>query len=202
MLLDNAVKARLMLLSHINAVKVPILNPNEFELWKMRIEQYFLKSNYSLWEVILNVDYPVPTRLVEDSISVAASVYAVCAKLPVSFLPNVDSLINAIDVYDLEEMDLRWQMAMLTMRARRFLQTIGRILGDNGPTYMGFDMSKVECYNCHKKGHFAKESRSPKNSRRNGATEPQRRTSYQAEEEPANFALMAFSPSSSSSDNE
>nr|GFA23833.1 hypothetical protein [Tanacetum cinerariifolium] len=111
-----------------------------------------------------------------DSVSVAASVSAVCAKLHVSFIPNIDSLSNAIDVDDLEEMDLRWQMAMLTMRARRFLQKTGRNLGDNGPTSMGFDMSKVECYNCHKKGNFARECRSLKDSRRNGATEPQRRT--------------------------
>nr|GFB97266.1 ribonuclease H-like domain-containing protein [Tanacetum cinerariifolium] len=81
-----------------------------------------------------------------------------------------------IDVDDLEEMDLRWQMAMLTMRARRFLQKTGRNLKANGPTSMGFDMSKVECYNCHRKGHFPKECRSPKDSRRNGAAEPQRRT--------------------------
>nr|GEX75762.1 hypothetical protein [Tanacetum cinerariifolium] len=182
-----------------------------------------------------------------DLISAAASVSAVCAKLPVSSLPNVDSLsnvviysffasqstspqldnedLNQIDIDDLEEMDLRWQMAMLTMRARRFLQKTGRNLGDNRPTSMGFDMSKVECYNCHKKGHFARECRSPKDSRRNGATEPQRRTvpvetsilnalvsqcdgigsydwSYQARKEPTKFALMAFSSSSSSSDNE
>nr|GFC47864.1 hypothetical protein [Tanacetum cinerariifolium] len=45
--------------------KLPILNPNEFDLWKMRIEQYFLITDYSLWEVILNGDPPVPTRLVE-----------------------------------------------------------------------------------------------------------------------------------------
>nr|GEU82077.1 hypothetical protein [Tanacetum cinerariifolium] len=160
-----------------------------------------------------------------DSLSADASVYVVCAKLPVSSLPNVDSLSNAIDVDDLEEMDLRWQMAMLTMRARRFLQKTGRNLGANGPTSMGFDMSKVECYNCHMKGHFVRECRSPKDSRRFGAAEPQRRTipvetitsnalvsqcggtgsydwSYQAEEEPANYALMTFSSSSSSSDNE
>nr|GFB99765.1 ribonuclease H-like domain-containing protein [Tanacetum cinerariifolium] len=47
------------------AAKLPILNPNEFDLWKMRIEQYFLMTDYSLWEVILNGDSPVPTRLVE-----------------------------------------------------------------------------------------------------------------------------------------
>nr|GEV28350.1 ribonuclease H-like domain-containing protein [Tanacetum cinerariifolium] len=37
-------------------------------------------------------------------------------------------------------------------------------------------MSKVECYNCHRKGHFARECRSPKDSRRTGVAEPQIRT--------------------------
>nr|GEZ84713.1 hypothetical protein [Tanacetum cinerariifolium] len=45
--------------------KLPILNPNEFDLWKMRIEQYFLMTDNSLWEVILNGDSPVPTCIVE-----------------------------------------------------------------------------------------------------------------------------------------
>nr|GEX91456.1 hypothetical protein [Tanacetum cinerariifolium] len=89
---------------------------------------------------------------------------------------------------------------------------------------MGFDMAKMECYNCHRKGHFARECRSPKDSRRTAVAEPQRRNvpvetltsnalvsqcdgtgtydwSYQADEEPTNFALMAFT-SNSSSDNE
>nr|GEV27625.1 hypothetical protein [Tanacetum cinerariifolium] len=72
---------------------------------------------------------------------------------------NTDSTTDSIDVDDLEEMDLRWQMAMLTIRARRFLQKTGRNLGDNRVTAMGLDMSKVECYNCHRKGHFARECR-------------------------------------------
>nr|GEU46880.1 nucleic acid-binding, OB-fold protein [Tanacetum cinerariifolium] len=49
----------------VSAAKLPILNPNEFDLWKMRIELYFLMTDYSLWEVILNDDSPVPTRLIE-----------------------------------------------------------------------------------------------------------------------------------------
>nr|GEV67103.1 hypothetical protein [Tanacetum cinerariifolium] len=49
----------------VSAAKLLILNPNEFDLWKMRIEQYFLMTDYSLWEVILNGDSPVPTRIVE-----------------------------------------------------------------------------------------------------------------------------------------
>nr|GEU59700.1 putative ribonuclease H-like domain-containing protein [Tanacetum cinerariifolium] len=134
--------------------------------------------------------------------------------------------LKQIDADDLEEMDLKWQMAMLTVRARRFLQRTGRNLGENGPTSMWFDMLKVECYNRHMKGHFARECRSPKDTRRNVLAEPQRRNvpvetstsnalvsqcddvgsydwSFQAEEEPTNYALMAFtSSSSSSSDNE
>nr|GEX12409.1 uncharacterized mitochondrial protein AtMg00810-like [Tanacetum cinerariifolium] len=239
----------------VSATKLPILNPNEFDLWKMRIEQYFLMTDYSLWEVIINGDYPVPTIVVDgvvqpvshksakqkvakrnelkargtflmalpdkhqlkfnshkdaktlmkaiekrfrgntetkkrnkadleehslddlfnslkiyeakvkhssSLVSAATSVSAVCAKLHVSFHPNIDFFSNAvifsffasqsttppldnkdlkqIDVDDLEEIDLRWQMAMLTMRARR-------------------------------KGHFARECRSPKDSRRSSLEE-------------------------------
>nr|GEW07688.1 hypothetical protein [Tanacetum cinerariifolium] len=330
------------------AVKLLILNPNEFDLWKIRIEQYFLMTDYSLWEVILNGDSPVPTRIIEgvaqpvapttveqklarknelkargtllvalpdkhqlkfnsykdaktlmeaiekrfggntetkkvqktilkqylpsewkthaliwrnktdledkslddllnslkiyesevklsssiatdshnlafvsstftdstnNSVSADVNVSAAGAKLNAATLPNVDSLSNA--------------MAMLTMRARKFLQKTGRNLGANGPTSMGFDMNKVECYNCHRKGYFARECRSPKDSKWTVVAEPQRRNvpvetstsnalvsqcdgtetydwSYQVEEEPTNFSLMAFTSSSSnsSSDNE
>nr|GEZ14657.1 ribonuclease H-like domain-containing protein [Tanacetum cinerariifolium] len=233
----------------VSAAKLPILNPNEFDLWKMRIEQYFLMTDYSLWEVILNGDSLVPTRIVEgvvqpvvpitveqklarknklkargtllmalpdkhqlkfnshkdaktlmeaiekrfggnteprklqnlvsqleihgeslsqedmnlkflcstdshnlafvsstttdsttNSVSAAVNVSTVGTKLTASTLPNVDSLSNVviysffasqssspqldnenlkqIDADDLEQMDLKWQMAMLTMRAR------------------------------------------------------------------------------------
>nr|GEU32761.1 hypothetical protein [Tanacetum cinerariifolium] len=50
------------------AAKLPILNPNEFDLWKMRIEQYFLMTDYPRWEVIINGDSPISTRVVDDAI--------------------------------------------------------------------------------------------------------------------------------------
>nr|GEW36379.1 hypothetical protein [Tanacetum cinerariifolium] len=325
----------------VAAAKLPILNPNEFDLWKMRIEQYFLMTDYSLWEVILNGDSPTPTRVVDgvvqavapttagqklakknelkargtllmalpdkhqlkfnihkdakslmeaiekkfggnketkkvqktllklqyenfsgsssesldkihdrlqklisqlkilgakliwktkvwmtclttsrsmrlrskvhllqatihnpqniafvssqntdstnESVSVVPSVSVASTKPPTSILPNMDNLSDAviysffasqsnspqlenddlkqIDADDLEDIDLKWQMAMLTMRARRFLQRIRRNIGANGTTSIGFVMSKVECYNCHRRGHFAKECRSPKDTR-------------------------------------
>nr|GFD23877.1 ribonuclease H-like domain-containing protein [Tanacetum cinerariifolium] len=37
----------------------------DFELWKIRIEQYFLMTDYALWEVILNGDLPSLTRTVK-----------------------------------------------------------------------------------------------------------------------------------------
>nr|GFC59595.1 hypothetical protein [Tanacetum cinerariifolium] len=53
------------------------------------------------------------TESTTDLVSAAVNVSAVGAKLT---LDNED--LKQIDLDDLEEMDLKWQMAMLTMRAR------------------------------------------------------------------------------------
>nr|GEX39129.1 hypothetical protein [Tanacetum cinerariifolium] len=82
----------------------------------------------------------------------------------------------------------------------------------------------AKCYNYHRRGYFARECMSPKDTRRNVLVETQMRNvpvetstsnalvsqcngvgsynwSFQAEEEPTNYALMAFTSSSSSSSN-
>nr|GEW81260.1 hypothetical protein [Tanacetum cinerariifolium] len=317
----------------VSAAKLPILNPNEFDLWKMRIEQYFLMTDDSVWEVILNGDSHVSTRVIKgvvqpvapttaeqrlarknelkahgtflmalrdkhqlkfnihkdaktlmeaiekrfggnketkkrnktdleeqslddlfnnlkiyeaevtssssssnstqniafvssqnpdntnEPISAVTSVSATSVKIHVSALPNVDTLTNSVIYSFFASQSNSPQLDNDDLKT-------GRNLGANRPTSMGFDMSKVECYNCHKKGHFARECRSPKDTKRNVLAEPQRRNvpvetstsnalvsqddsvgsynwSFQAEEEPTNYALMAFtSSSSSSSDNE
>nr|GEX98745.1 hypothetical protein [Tanacetum cinerariifolium] len=98
------------------------------------------------------------TDSTNESVSAVASVSAASAKVPVYALPNVDTLSDAqIDADDLEEMDLKWHITMLTIRARRFLQRTGTNLRANGTTSIRFDMSNVECYNCHRRWHFAKE---------------------------------------------
>ncbi|GJY07030.1 ribonuclease H-like domain-containing protein [Tanacetum coccineum] len=53
-------------------------------------------------------------------------------------------------------------MVLLSMRARKFYQRTGRkIIIDRNST-AGYDKSKVECFNCHKMGHFARERRAPR----------------------------------------
>ncbi|GKG23227.1 ribonuclease H-like domain-containing protein, partial [Tanacetum coccineum] len=111
-------------------------------------------------------------------------------------------------------------MAMLTMRTRRFLKNTGRKLTVNGNETISFDKSKVECYNCQKRGHFARVCRAPRNqdnknkesSRRSVLLETSTSTalvscdglggydwSDQAKKGP-NYALMAYSSSSSNSE--
>ncbi|GJY39756.1 ribonuclease H-like domain-containing protein [Tanacetum coccineum] len=131
--------------------------------------------------------------------------------------------LQQINLDDLEEMDLRWNIAMLTMRARRFLKNTGRKLDMDNKKRIRFDKSKVECFNYHKKGHFARECKAPKNQDSRNR-EPTRKTmpvetttsnalvsrcdgfgydwSDQAEEGPTNFALMAYSSTSSSTNSE
>nr|GEX46673.1 putative ribonuclease H-like domain-containing protein [Tanacetum cinerariifolium] len=158
----------------------------------LKIYEAEVKSSSSVSTTTQNIAFVSSsnTDITNEPVSAAPSVFDVYSKMPVSSLPNVDSLSNAviysffpsqssspqlnnddlkqIDADDLEEMDLKWQMAMLTMRARQFLQRTRRNLKANGPTSIGFDMFK----------------------------------SFQAEEEPTNYALIAFSSSSSSSDND
>ncbi|GKB41760.1 ribonuclease H-like domain-containing protein [Tanacetum coccineum] len=287
----------------VAAAKLPVLNPGEFELWKMRIEQYFLMTDYALWEVILNGDSPLPTRTIDG---VKTSVPPTTAEQKLArknelkargtllmALPNehqlkfntyksakslmeaiekrfgdletlsMDDLYNNLKIYEAEVIGssstsqntqnvafvssnstgstnevvktahgvsaanskanastLPNVMAMLTMRARIFLKKTRRNLGVNGTDTIGFDKTKVECYKCHKRGHFARECRAPKNQDSRNK-EPTRRTvlveettsnalvsqcdgfgydlSDQAEEGPTNFALMAYTSSSSSS---
>ncbi|GJU72316.1 reverse transcriptase domain-containing protein [Tanacetum coccineum] len=350
-------------LTMVTAIKLLVLNLGEFELWKMKIEQYFLMIDYALWEVIVNGDSPPPNRTIDgveqtyplttaeeklarknelkarekrfggnkeskktqktllkqqyENFNGSSSegldqTYAKLQKLisqleilgetisqedmnlkfqrshPLEWKTrtlisrnkpdldtlNIDDLYNNLKIYetevkgsnqaygsnsantdsmsdamiysffanqsnspqlndkdlqkidadDLEEMDLKWQMAMLTTRARRFLNKTGKKINANGSETLEFNKSKVECYNCHKKGHFARECRA---LRENKNREPVRRNvtvettetkalvaqdrlgydlSDQTEEGPINFVLMAFtslgSSSFSSSDSE
>ncbi|GKC16023.1 putative ribonuclease H-like domain-containing protein, partial [Tanacetum coccineum] len=146
-----------------------------------------------------------------------ATIYAFLANQPNgSQLVHED--LEQIHEDDLEEMDLKWQLALLSMRTRRFFYKTGRKITINGSDTAGYDKPKVECFNCHKMGHFTWECRGPRNQdSRNKNQDSSRRTvnveetsskamvaidgagfdwSYMTNDEvPTNMALMAFSES-------
>nr|GEZ75770.1 ribonuclease H-like domain-containing protein [Tanacetum cinerariifolium] len=59
------------------------------------------------------------------------------------------STANLEQIYedDLEEIDLKWQLALLSIRAKRFFQKTGKKITINGSDIAGYDKSKVECLN-------------------------------------------------------
>ncbi|GJY77114.1 hypothetical protein Tco_0482230 [Tanacetum coccineum] len=100
---------------------------------------------------------------IAQAINTAHEVSTASTQVNDAYSINIDNLSDAVNIYTLEEMDLRWQMAMLTMRARKFLKNTRMKLTVNGNKTIGFDKSKVECYNYHKRGYFARECRALRN---------------------------------------
>ncbi|GJZ81599.1 putative ribonuclease H-like domain-containing protein [Tanacetum coccineum] len=104
--------------------------------------------------------------------------------------PNGSNLLQQdleqIHEDDLKAMDLKWELSLLSMRAKRYFQRTGKNIFINANDTDGYDKSKVECFNCHKMGHFS------------GSVEIEEQEGFNwsdmAEEHvQTNMALMAFS---------
>ncbi|GKF59311.1 ribonuclease H-like domain-containing protein, partial [Tanacetum coccineum] len=65
--------------------------------------------------------------------------------------------LEQIDDLDIEEIDINWQIAMIAIRMKKFYKKTGRRVRVDGNTPVGFDKKKLECFNCHNTGHFARE---------------------------------------------
>nr|GEZ60393.1 hypothetical protein [Tanacetum cinerariifolium] len=83
---------------------------------------------------------------------------------------NINETINA--THDIPAAGLKEQpsassyaddVAMITMRVKKFMKKTGRNLNFNDKEPFSFDKTIVKCYNCHRRRHFARDCRAPRN---------------------------------------
>nr|GFA51914.1 ribonuclease H-like domain-containing protein [Tanacetum cinerariifolium] len=108
-------------------------------------------------------------------------------------LDNED--LKQINQDDLEEMDLKWQVVMLSMRVKRFYRKTRRKLEFNGKEPVGYEKTKVECFNCHKRYKGRDNGKRPAREKDEKALVVQDGLgtydwSYQLEEKATDFAFM------------
>ncbi|KAJ0466681.1 putative RNA-directed DNA polymerase [Helianthus annuus] len=105
---------------------------------------------------------PMSVKSAEEHLALLASFVASYENYiqgKISDPATLDEDYDQIDPDDLEEMDLQWQMAMISRRVKRFMNRTGRkFVGKN----VGFDKAKVKCFNCQSYGHFARECQKEK----------------------------------------
>ncbi|GJQ95390.1 putative ribonuclease H-like domain-containing protein [Tanacetum coccineum] len=183
---------------------------NNFKIVEQEVKGTANSSSSSSSQNMAFISSPSSTNEVNTAYRVSTD------NIQVSITSTQD--LEQIHKDDLEEIDLKWQLALLSMRTRRFFQKTGRKITINGSDTAGYDKSKVECFNCHKLRHFARECKGPRNQdNRSMNQDSSRRTinveeisskamlaidgagfdwSFMADEEvPTDMALMAFSDS-------
>nr|GEW61973.1 putative ribonuclease H-like domain-containing protein [Tanacetum cinerariifolium] len=174
----------------VAAVKLPILNPNEFDLWKIRIEQYFLMTCYSLWEVILNGNLPSLTRIVDGAIYIVTPTIAEQRLAKKNELNARGTLLMALpDKHQLKfnihkDAKSLWKLLKRDLELQKKQRKFKRLFSNSNMKILVAQAQKA----------LIKYMIGFKSLLVNW-----RFLSFQADEEPTNYALMAYASSGSSS---
>ncbi|GJV75444.1 putative ribonuclease H-like domain-containing protein, partial [Tanacetum coccineum] len=166
-------------------------------LLKQQYENFSATSTESL-DFIFNRLQKIVSRLAILGCPVDNTVYAFMVENP-----NGSNVLHQdlkqIHEDDLEAIDLKWQLSLLSVRAKKYYQRTYKKIFINGNDIVGYDKSKVECYNCHKFGHFAKECRAPRS--KEGQFRNQDNTRKQGNNEDTSKAMLAIDGVDNSKEN-
>ncbi|GJV45295.1 ribonuclease H-like domain-containing protein [Tanacetum coccineum] len=147
------------------ALKIPIIKKGEYDIWSMRMGQYICHTDHNLWDIIINGDLQEESAQTGDQSGPSAPPVPKTAK-QLATKRNQERMLNLsrmaiksrlggmknqkdaedIDDDDLEELDLRWQVAMLTIRVKKFIQKTGKNLDFKEKRHVSLDSQIVSCY--------------------------------------------------------
>nr|GFC65015.1 ribonuclease H-like domain-containing protein [Tanacetum cinerariifolium] len=94
-----------------------------------------LHKGYDKFQKILSQLNQVQARLDNDDINM-------------KFLRALPSSWSQVDQMEMEELDLKWKLAMLSLRINKFKKKAGQKINYNNKQPARFDRRKVRCYKC------------------------------------------------------
>ncbi|GJY53708.1 ribonuclease H-like domain-containing protein [Tanacetum coccineum] len=194
--LDSIFNRRQKIMSQLTILG-EIITPEELNLkflrslpieWGMHVMVWRNKSDLGL---ISFDDLYNNFKIVEPEFKRSVTFSSNSVSQNLAFVLVVHEDLEQIHEDDLDEMDLKWQLALLSMKARKFYQRTGKKIVINRRDTAGYDKKKVECFNCYKLGHFTRECKNPKSQENRSRSQDNSRRAMNVEES-SSKAMLAI----------